>query len=103
MRSKHNPALKLLGIIPNRFNSHSVRQKAALENLIANYAEFVIPAKISTRSAIPEALAAGVPVWRLAKSSARDASVEVQHAFELLRDKIVVPRTAPLEEASRES
>ena len=88
MRQKHNPGLKLLGILPNRFNPHSARQKEALEALIANYAEFVVPTKISTRSAIPEALAAGVPVWRLAKSSAREASAEVQRAFELLREKM---------------
>ena len=48
----------------------------------------MIPAKISTRSAIPEALAAGVPVWRLAKSSARDASAEVLSVFELLRQRM---------------
>lgn len=88
MRQKHNPGLKLLGVLPNRFNPHSARQKEALENLIANYAEFMVPTKISTRSAIPEALAAGVPVWRLAKSSAREASAEVLRAFELLRDKM---------------
>lgn len=88
MRQKHNPGLKLLGILPNRFNPHSVRQKEALENLIANYAEFVVPTKISTRSAIPEALAASVPVWRLPKSSAREASAEVHRAFELLREKM---------------
>lgn len=88
MRQKHNPRLQLLGILPNRFNPHSLRQREALENLIANYAEFVVPTKISTRSAIPEALTAGVPVWRLAKSSARDASAEVLRAFELLREKM---------------
>lgn len=88
IRQKHNPGLTLLGVLPNRFNPHSVRQKEALQNLIANYAEFIVPTKISTRSAIPEALAAGVPVWRLAKSSAREASAEVLRAFELLREKM---------------
>lgn len=88
VRKKYNPSLQLLGIIANRFNPHSPRQKEALANLIANYEEFVIPAKISTRSAIPEALAAGVPVWRLAKTSAREASAEVQSVFALLHERI---------------
>ena len=88
MRQKHNPSLKLLGVLPNRFNPRSVRQKEALEELIAHYAEFVMPCKISTRSAIPQALAAGEPVWRLAKSSAREASLEVQHAFEVLWERM---------------
>jgi chromosome partitioning protein len=88
VRQKYNPRLKMLGIVANRFNAHSPRQKAALEELIANYSDFVIPAKVSTRSAIPEALAAGVPVWRLAKSSAREASAEVLQLFDLLRKKM---------------
>jgi len=88
VRQKYNPRLQLLGIVANRFNPHSARQKEALASLIANYAELVVPAKISTRTAIPEALAAGVPVWRLAKSSAREASAEVCAVFELLRERM---------------
>lgn len=88
VRQKYNPKLKMLGIIANRFNAHSPRQKSALEDLLSQYSEFVIPAKISTRSAIPEALAQGVPPWRLAKSSAREASAEVLTVFDLLRKKM---------------
>jgi len=78
----------LAGLVANRFNPQSVRQKAALHDLFLHYREFVIPAKISTRSAIPEALAAGVPLCRLAKSSARDAAAEVSVAFDLLKQRI---------------
>lgn len=85
VRQRYNPGLRLAGLVANRFNPHSVRQKAALRDLAVNYSEFVLPAKISTRSAIPEALAAGVAVWQLAKSSAREASAEVFEVFELLR------------------
>ena len=87
-RERYNQRLRLLGIIANRFNPHSVRQRAVLAELIANYHEFVVPAKISTRSAIPEALAAGIPVWRLQKSSAREASEEVLRVFELLHGRM---------------
>lgn len=89
MRDQHNPGLRLLGIVANRFNGFSVRQKDALEKLLTHYAEFVIPRKISTRAAIPEALAAGIPVWRLSKSSAREASAEVLAVFELLRARMI--------------
>lgn len=89
VRQKYNPRLRLLGIVPNRFNPHSVRQRAALAELIAHYGEFVVPAKVSTRTAIPEALAAGVPVWRLTKSSAREASAEVFEVFRLLRERML--------------
>ncbi|MDM0030430.1 ParA family protein [Variovorax saccharolyticus] len=88
VRRRYNPGLRLAGLVANRFNPHSVRQKAALRDLVAHYSEFVVPAKISTRSAIPEALAAGVPVWRLARSSARDAAAEVAVVFDLLMQRI---------------
>ncbi|HJV67851.1 ParA family protein, partial [Ideonella sp.] len=55
VRQKYNPQLKLAGIIANRFNAHSARQRQALADLLTHYEQFVIPAKISTRSAIPEA------------------------------------------------
>jgi chromosome partitioning protein len=99
VRQKYNPRLHLLGIIANRFNPHSTRQKQALANLIAHYDEFVIPARISTRSAIPEGLAAGVPVWRLAKSSAREASAEVVRVFELLQERAAAGATVAQEAA----
>lgn len=88
VRQKYNPGLQLLGLVANRFNPHSPRQKEALQDLLASYADFLVPARISTRSAIPEALAAGVPVWRLAKTSAREASAEVVAAFEALHARI---------------
>jgi chromosome partitioning protein len=89
-----------LGVLANRFNPHSVRQKEALQQLITHYNEFMVPTKISTRSAIPEALAAGIPVWQLAKSSARDASAEVLHAFELLRKRMSEQAEASMEGAN---
>ncbi|MDP9912474.1 chromosome partitioning protein [Variovorax boronicumulans] len=88
VRRRYNPQLRLAAIVLNRFNPHSLRQKAAMQELALNFREFVIPARISTRSALPEALAAGVPVWRLPKSSAREASLEVMRVFELLQQRI---------------
>jgi chromosome partitioning protein len=88
VRRRYNPQLRMAAIVLNRFNPHSLRQKAAMQDLVLNFREFVIPARISTRSAIPEALAAGVPVWRLPKSAAREASLEVMRVFELLQQRI---------------
>jgi chromosome partitioning protein len=88
VRRRYNPQLRLAAILLNRFNPHSLRQKAAMQDLALNFREFVIPARISIRSSIPEALAAGVPVWRLPKSAAREASLEVMRVFELLQQRI---------------
>lgn len=88
VRQRYNPRLQLAGIVLNRFNPHSVRQKAAMQQLVDHYREFVIPARISTRSAIPEALAGGLPVWDLSKSSAREASAELKALFGLLQQRL---------------
>lgn len=88
VRQRYNPRLELAGIVLNRFNPHSLRQKAAMQQLVDSHRQFVIPARISTRSAIPEALASGVPVWALPKSSAREASAEVKEVFSLLQQRV---------------
>ena len=100
VRQRYNPQLRLAGIVLNRFNPHSLRQKTAVRELAVNFPEFVIPARISTRSAIPEALAAGVPVWRLPKSAAREASLEVMRVFELLQQRITVLSEGTLAKAA---
>ncbi|RYH55546.1 MAG: ParA family protein [Alcaligenaceae bacterium] len=88
IRQRYNPKLELAGIMLNRYNPHSPRQKRAIEQLVMNYTEFIIPARISTRSAIPEALAECKAVWELTKTSAREASAEVKAAFMALQGRI---------------
>lgn len=88
VRQRYNPGLELAGIVLNRFNAHSIRQKAAVQQLVASYRDFVMPARISTRSAIPEALAEGKAPWELNKSSAREASLEVKEVFGMLQQRI---------------
>ncbi|TCV82711.1 ParA family protein [Sulfurirhabdus autotrophica] len=88
IKQKYNPELTFLGILPNRLNAHSVAQKAALEGLLAQYAQYMIPAKIGNRSSIPEALRAGVPVWKLKKSSAKEAGIEMLKAFKIIQERM---------------
>jgi chromosome partitioning protein len=96
VRQRHNPRLKFLGLLANRFNPHSVGQREALQALLTTYRQYAIPAKISTHSAIPEALSQRKPLWRLPKASARQAAAEFYMAFELLLERMRVqaqPRT----------
>lgn len=97
VRQRYNPGLELAGIVLNRFNAHSARQKAAVQQLVASYRDFVVPARISIRSAIPEALAQGKAPWESSKSSAREASLEVKEAFAMLQLRI---RPQPVNNAS---
>ena len=89
VRQRWNPKLKFLGILANRFTHNSVRQKAALQELLANYQQYVLPLKISTRSAIPKALEEGCGVWQLSTAAARDAATEVLAAFDALMQGIL--------------
>lgn len=90
IKKQFNPELVFLGMLPNRLNAHSVAQRAALEELLSKYAQYMVPAKIGNRSSIPEALRAGVPVWRLKKSSAKDAGIEMLEAFKIVAERIGV-------------
>jgi chromosome partitioning protein len=90
IKKQFNPDLAFLGMLPNRLNAHSVAQKRALEELLSRYAQFMVPAKIGNRSSVPEALRAGVPVWRLKKSSAKDAGHEMLAAFKIISERIGV-------------
>lgn len=94
IRRRYNPELRLAGLIVNRVNPLSQRQKASLGQLLREYADFVVPAKVSTRTAIPEALAEGMALWRMPKSAARDASSEVLRMFELLHRRVRACRPA---------
>ena len=88
IKQKYNPGLVFLGILPNRLNAHSVAQKAALEGLLQQYAQYMIPAKIGNRSSIPEALRAGVPVWKLKKTAAKEAGAEMLEAFRIIQKRM---------------
>lgn len=90
VKQKWNPDLEFLGMLPNRFNSRSEEQKRALVALLENYSHLLIPAKIGIRASIPEALAEGLPVWKLKKTAAREATKEFQEAFNVIFTKMGV-------------
>lgn len=88
IKQKYNPGLVFLGILPNRLNTHSAAQKEALDGLLEQYAQYMIPAKIGNRSSIPEALRAGVPVWKLKKTAAKEAGAEMLDAFKKIQKRM---------------
>jgi chromosome partitioning protein len=88
VKEKLNPDLVFIGILANRLNANSAKQKAAFGELVTNYADYLVPAKIGLRSSIPEALDSSIPVWRLDKTSARIAAREMRHALEIVFDRM---------------
>ena len=92
VKQKFNPKLNFLGMLPNRFNSRSERQKATFANLVKDYSNLLIPARIGFRSSIPEALEMGIPVWKMKKTSAAEAGKEFKEAFDYIFEKIGVTK-----------
>lgn len=90
VKEKWNPELHFLGMLPNRFNVRSVTQKETLAELMDKYAHLLIPAHISNRVSIPDALREGLPVWDLKRTSAKEAGKEMKKAFDIIFKKIGV-------------
>jgi len=87
IKAKLNPALEFIGVLPNMVAATPF-QRANLTQLVTHFKSLLIelpdgrPALIQNRTAIAEAQAEGAPLWKLSKTSARDAWREVEPAFQ---------------------
>lgn len=95
IRNTWNPSLVSLGILPNEYDSRQPAQVQSLKALLGRYPQHIFPAFIADRSAYREASAARTPVWRLksaadgrAKTSAREAAVEMRTVFRMLLERM---------------
>lgn len=90
IKQKHNPSIENLGIIPNRVNSRSKRQKDNFVKLLTAFPDGIIKAPIVQRDSISQALAVGKPVWELQKevSAAKLAAEEILRATSFIEQKI---------------
>ncbi|MEW9810191.1 MAG: ParA family protein (plasmid) [Candidatus Symbiodolus clandestinus] len=80
-----NRDLKLIGILPNLVEPTTF-QRENLGELVRHFSKLLIPlaegmAAIKKTTAIPEAQALGIPIWKLSKTSARDAWVHIRPIF----------------------
>lgn len=90
-----NPALQLIGILPNMVQATPF-QKANFAQIAAHHAGLLIETKpgnkdfahIPNRSVIPEAQAAGLPLWDIKKTAARDAWKELEPYFKVIAQKM---------------
>jgi chromosome partitioning protein len=81
-----NPKLELIGILPNLVEPTPF-QRDNFRELSTHFAKLLIPmgagfAAIKKTTAVPEAQAAGVPVWKLGKTSGREAWTQIKPVFE---------------------
>lgn len=87
---KRNPKLSFLGILPSRVDTRSPRQMANLNQVREAHGALMAPLTIGLRSSVAEALAHGVPVWKLRKTSARAAGSEMRALGEYVLSKVGV-------------
>ncbi|WP_246695816.1 ParA family protein [Methylocystis rosea] len=89
VRQKYNPNLNFLGLIPNRLQTTSPRQRDNLKSLIQKFGtKYLFDGVIPQRSSIGEALAEKKPVWSLPKTAAREAGREMRMVFDKLAAKM---------------
>lgn len=91
-----NKKLNLLGIIPNLVEPTPF-QRENFSALAASFSALLIPmdkggfAAIKKTTAIPEAQAAGLPVWKIGKTSAREAwAQQIKPVFEKIAELMEV-------------
>lgn len=93
-----NKKLELIGILPNMVEPTPF-QRQNFMNLSAHYSNLLIPmdqgfAAIKKTTAIPEAQAAGLPVWKMTKTSAKEATAMVKPVFEKISSLMGVLKNA---------
>ncbi|MBD8828994.1 ParA family protein [Pseudomonas sp. CFBP 13602] len=85
-----NPALQFIGMLPNRYNVKIPRHVENMKILRAEYADLVMPFDIRQRDSIAEALGNQIPVWKVKKTAARDATKEVRVMTQYVFEKMEV-------------
>lgn len=73
-----NKKLKFLGMVPSKVDARNPRHVRHQDELRAAYPTLMVPASIGLRSSIADALASGIPVWKIKKTAARKAAQEVR-------------------------
>lgn len=89
---KLNTRLKFLGMVPSKVDARNPRHVRHQAELRAAYPQLMIPAGIGLRSSIADALASGVPVWKIKKTSARKATQEVRALAAYVFEKMEIAK-----------
>lgn len=97
IQAKLNPKLTLVGILPNKV-APTPFQRGNFEQLAQHFGKLLIPlgknsyALVKTSTAIAEAQAEGKPLWKLGKTSARDAWRDIEPTFKKIADTLGVTK-----------
>jgi chromosome partitioning protein len=87
---KLNTKLKFIGIVASKVDARNPRHVRHQNELNAAYPQLMIPGGIGLRSSIADALASGVPVWKIKKTAARKATLEVRALAAYVYEKMEI-------------
>jgi len=87
---KANPTLQFLGMVPSKVDARNPRHGRHLTELSGAYPALMVPSKIGLRSSIADALASGVPVWKIKKTAARVAAKEMRSLAAFVLNKMEI-------------
>jgi len=85
---KVNPGLNFLGMIPSKVDARNPRHKRHLVELQNAYPSLILPMSIGLRSSIADAVASGLPVWKIKKTAARKAVSEFRSLTNYVFEKM---------------
>ncbi len=87
---KINTKLKFLGMVASKVDARNPRHVRHQNELKDAYPQLMIPGGIGLRSSIADALASGVPVWKIKKTAARKATLEVRALAAYVYEKMEI-------------
>lgn len=85
-----NSKLQFIGMIPSKVDNRKPRHKRHLEELNKAFPSLMFPVSIGLRDSIADALASGVPVWKIKKTAARKAAKEVRELANLVFSRMEI-------------
>lgn len=87
---KENTQLQFLGMVPSKVDARNPRHVRHQVELQQAYPSLMAPASIGLRSSIADALASGVPVWKIRKTAARKATQELRELAQYVFEKMEI-------------
>lgn len=90
VRKQANPKLKFLGMVPSKVDRRNPRHLRHMAELEQAYSTLMIPTAVGLRGSIAEALASGIPVWKIKRTAARTAAKEVRALADLVFTKMEI-------------
>lgn len=87
---RFNPQLQFIGMVPTMVDGRVERHAENVAALRATYKQLVTPMTIGLRTSVADAMAEGIPVWKIKKTAARVAAKEVRALAQYVFEKMEI-------------